>query len=41
MGDLARQFASDGITDQKLALLCSMLVTAYPCITCSVHRAKG
>jgi len=35
---LVRQFAVDGMTDEKLALLCSMLVRAYdPCISCSVH----
>ncbi len=35
---LVRQFAVDGMTDEKLELLCSMLVRAYdPCISCSVH----
>ena len=35
---LAEQFAVDGMTDQRLELLCSMLVRAYdPCISCSVH----
>jgi len=35
---LAKQFAVDGMTDEKLELLCSMLVRAYdPCISCSVH----
>ncbi|HUT11319.1 MAG TPA: Ni/Fe hydrogenase subunit alpha [Thermoguttaceae bacterium] len=35
---LARQFAVAGMTDEKLELLCSMLVRAYdPCISCSVH----
>lgn len=38
MGALVKQFAVKGITDQKLELLCSMLVRAYdPCISCSVH----
>jgi coenzyme F420-reducing hydrogenase alpha subunit len=38
MAALAQQFAVDGMTDQKLELLCSMLVRAYdPCISCSVH----
>ena len=36
--ELVRQFAVDGMTDEKLELLCSMLVRAYdPCISCSVH----
>ncbi len=35
---LAEQFAVHGMTDQRLELLCSMLVRAYdPCISCSVH----
>jgi sulfhydrogenase subunit alpha len=35
---LARQFATDGMTDEQLTLLCSMLVRSYdPCISCSVH----
>jgi coenzyme F420-reducing hydrogenase alpha subunit len=35
---LARQFATRGMTDKQLELLCSMLVRAYdPCISCSVH----
>lgn len=35
---LVKQFAVDGMTDEKLELLCSMLVRAYdPCISCSVH----
>jgi coenzyme F420-reducing hydrogenase alpha subunit len=35
---LAAQYAVAGITDEKLELLCSMLVRAYdPCISCSVH----
>ena len=35
---LAQQFAIKGTTDEKLSLLCSMLVRAYdPCISCSVH----
>jgi coenzyme F420-reducing hydrogenase alpha subunit len=38
MPALARHFAVDGMTDQQLTLLCSMLVRAYdPCISCSVH----
>jgi sulfhydrogenase subunit alpha len=38
MGSLARQFGKQGMTDEKLELLCSMLVRAYdPCISCSVH----
>lgn len=35
---LARQFAVAGMTDERITLLCSMLVRAYdPCISCSVH----
>ena len=35
---LVKQFAVDGMTDERLELLCSMLVRAYdPCISCSVH----
>ena len=35
---LVKQFAVDGMTDEKLELFCSMLVRAYdPCISCSVH----
>lgn len=35
---LVKQFAVNGMTDEKLELLCSMLVRAYdPCISCSVH----
>jgi coenzyme F420-reducing hydrogenase alpha subunit len=35
---LARRYAVQGMTDQKLELMCSMLVRAYdPCISCSVH----
>ena len=38
MPALARQFAVDGMTDEQLTLLCSMLVRSYdPCISCSVH----
>lgn len=39
MGALAKQFSQEpGMTDEKLELLCSMLVRAYdPCISCSVH----
>ncbi|MFA6011390.1 MAG: nickel-dependent hydrogenase large subunit [Desulfobacteraceae bacterium] len=34
----ARQFAVKGMTDDKLELLCSMLVRSYdPCLSCSVH----
>jgi sulfhydrogenase subunit alpha len=35
----AKQFAvQEGMTDEKLELLCSMLVRSYdPCISCSVH----
>jgi len=36
--DLVEQYAVEGMTDQRLELLCSMLVRAYdPCISCSVH----
>jgi coenzyme F420-reducing hydrogenase alpha subunit len=35
---LVRQFTVPGMTDEKLELLCSMLVRAYdPCVSCSVH----
>ncbi len=35
---LAAQFAREGMTDEELTQLCSMLVRAYdPCISCSVH----
>jgi sulfhydrogenase subunit alpha len=35
---LAARFATEGMTNEKLELLCSMLVRAYdPCISCSVH----
>ena len=38
LGALVKQFAVAGMTDQRLELLCSMLVRAYdPCISCSVH----
>jgi len=38
MRALVKQFAVDGMTDERLTLLCSMLVRAYdPCISCSVH----
>lgn len=39
MDALAHHFAPrEGMTDDKLELLCSMLVRAYdPCISCSVH----
>lgn len=36
--NLVEQFAGTGMTDQKLEILCSMLVRAYdPCVSCSVH----
>lgn len=36
--DLVTKYAIKGMTDQKLELLCSMLVRAYdPCLSCSVH----
>jgi len=36
--NFARQFAVKGMTDDKLELLCSMLVRSYdPCLSCSVH----
>ena len=35
---LVQQFATAEMTDEKLELLCSMLVRAYdPCVSCSVH----
>ncbi len=35
---LAQQYATPEMTDDKLALLCAMLVRSYdPCISCSVH----
>jgi sulfhydrogenase subunit alpha len=38
LGPLVRRHAVKGMTDEKLELLCSMLVRAYdPCISCSVH----
>jgi coenzyme F420-reducing hydrogenase alpha subunit len=38
LADLARQFATPEMTDERLELLCAMLVRAYdPCISCSVH----
>jgi coenzyme F420-reducing hydrogenase alpha subunit len=39
MGALVNQFAKvDGMSNERLELLCSMLVRAYdPCISCSVH----
>lgn len=38
MPALARHFAVEGMTDEQLTLLCSMLVRSYdPCISCSVH----
>lgn len=39
LGALVEHFAgNNGMTDERLELLCSMLVRAYdPCISCSVH----
>jgi coenzyme F420-reducing hydrogenase alpha subunit len=38
LGALAAELGKEGMTDQRLELLCSMLVRAYdPCISCSVH----
>ncbi len=38
MAALAEKFSVADMTDEKLELLCSMLVRAYdPCISCSVH----
>jgi coenzyme F420-reducing hydrogenase alpha subunit len=39
MAALVEQYASqEGMTDERLELLCSMLVRAYdPCVSCSVH----
>ncbi len=38
LGPLVKQFAVEGMTDERLELLCSMLVRSYdPCISCSVH----
>ncbi len=38
MPALTKQFAVNGMTDEQLTLLCSMLVRSYdPCISCSVH----
>jgi coenzyme F420-reducing hydrogenase alpha subunit len=35
---LVREYATEGVTDERLELLASMLVRAYdPCISCSVH----
>ncbi len=35
---LVQQFAVEGMTDERIELLCSMLARAYdPCISCSVH----
>ncbi len=35
---LAKKYAVEGMTDDKLKLLCAMLVRAYdPCVSCSVH----
>lgn len=36
--DLVQQAASDGMDDEEIARLCSMLVRSYdPCVSCSVH----
>jgi coenzyme F420-reducing hydrogenase alpha subunit len=38
MPALAKQYATEGMTDEQLTLLCSMLVRSYdPCVSCSVH----
>ncbi len=38
MWSLVKKYAVEGMTDEKLELLCSMLVRSYdPCISCSVH----
>jgi len=38
LNDLVAQFAEEGMTSDRLELLCSMLVRSYdPCISCSVH----
>ena len=38
LGALAQHFATEEMTDERLELLCAMLVRAYdPCISCSVH----
>jgi len=38
LGELVRKYAVEGMTDERLELLCSMLVRAYdPCLSCSVH----
>lgn len=38
MGALVEQFARNGMTNEELEKLCSMLVRSYdPCISCSVH----
>jgi coenzyme F420-reducing hydrogenase alpha subunit len=35
---LAKTYVVDDMTDERLELLCSMLVRAYdPCVSCSVH----
>jgi sulfhydrogenase subunit alpha len=36
--ELAKKYTVEGMTDEQLTLLCSMLVRSYdPCISCSVH----
>jgi sulfhydrogenase subunit alpha len=38
MGALVNKFAGEAADDERIELLCSMLVRAYdPCISCSVH----
>lgn len=38
LSPLARRYAVEGMSDEHLELLCSMLVRAYdPCLSCSVH----
>ena len=38
LASLVEQYAVAGMTDERLELLCSMLVRAYDlCISCSVH----
>ena len=38
LGALAAKYAAEGVSDERLELLCEMLVRAYdPCISCSVH----
>jgi coenzyme F420-reducing hydrogenase alpha subunit len=38
LGPLVEQFAAQDLPDEKITLLCEMLVRSYdPCISCSVH----